>query len=147
MAEQNRKCFAIHQQYMKPRSAAGITKLWVPDAVNPASWHTILDPREIESHLIQYCQQHFQMPQGSPYMVPPLAPLLQHDSITPFGKQILHGTANIENMQISYHMKLLLQHQRTWLPADYPRFQTLPFEAMLEGFRKWPERTSTSPSG
>jgi len=111
MAEQNWQCFAIHQQYMKPQSAGGITKLLVPDAANPASWCTILDPNKIELHLIQYCQQHFQMAQGSLYTVPPLAPLLHQDSITPFGKQILHGTANIKTMQISYYIKLLLQHQ------------------------------------
>jgi len=147
IAEQNRKCFAIHRQFMKPRSAGGITKLLVPSPTTPQGWNTVVDPRAIESHLIQYCQNHFKTPQGTPYTIPPLAPLLNYDSLTPFGQQITQGTAKLDELPISHHTKLLLQHQSTWIPATYPRFHTLPFEALLDGFRKWPERTSTSPSG
>jgi len=132
---------------MKPQSASGITKLLVPSTDTQQGWNTVVDPRAIESHLIQYCQNHFKAPQGTPYMIPPLAPLLNYDSLMPFGPQIMQGTANLNKLQISHHTKLLLQHQSTWIPATYPRFHTLPFEAVLKGFHKWPECTSTSPSG
>jgi len=104
-------------------------------------------PQEMESHLLAYCQNHFQTPQGSSYTIPPLVNLPGYDSLTHFGSQILHGTANINALPLKHHTKLLLQHQCTWLPPDHPKFQMLPFEAMLDGFCCQPKCTSTSPSG
>jgi len=62
----------------------------------------------MEQHLIEYCRIHFQQAQGSPYTVPPLSDLLQYDSLTPFGTQILQGTANLDDLNISEATKLLL---------------------------------------
>jgi len=101
----------------------------------------------MEQHLIEYCHIHFQQAQGSPYTVPPLSDLLHYDSLTPFGAQILQGTANLDELNISEPTKLLLRHQKSWLTTEHNRFHPLMFEDMLAGFRKWPERTSTSPSG
>ncbi len=147
LAEQNRKCFAIHRNFMKPRSAGGLTHLRIPADTQPNKWQTVIEPRAMETHLIEYCRIHFQQAQGSPYTVPPLSTLLNYDSLTPFGSQVLHGTADLNALDVSHHTKLLLQHQKMTLPSRRQRFHNMPFEAMLDGFRKWPERTSTSPSG
>jgi len=147
LAEQNRKCFNLHRHYMKPRSAGGLTRLLIPDPTKEHQRSTIIEPRTMEHHLIEYCKVHFQQAQGSPYTVPSLSDLLQYDSLTPFGATVLNGTADLDNLNLSDPTKLLLCHQRTWLPNNHQRLQSFPFAAMLEGFHKWPERTSTSPSG
>ncbi len=77
----------------------------------------------------------------------PLTDLLGTDSLTEFGEQLLQGTANLDVLQVSRHTKLLLnQHRR-----KYPKYKSthlpLRFEELMQGIWKWPERTSTSPSG
>jgi len=146
LAEQNRKCFNLHWSYMKPRTAGGLTRLLIPDPSNAHRWTMIIEPPAMEYHLMEYCRLHFQQAQGSPYTIPPLSDLLQYDSLTPFGAQILHGMADLDTLNLSPSTKLLLRHQKTWLPDTHQCFQPFPFKAMLTGPRKWPECTSTSPS-
>ncbi len=101
----------------------------------------------MEDHLIAYCQEHFKEAHGSPYTVPPLSTLLHPDSLTPFGQQVLTGSIDFPSLEVSHHAKLLLQHQKAWKQQHLLRFHTLTFDDMISGFWKWPERTSTSPSG
>ncbi len=147
MAEYNRKCFALHRQFMKPRTAGGLTRLLVPDDNDSNKWKTLINPPDMEHSLIDYCQQHFSEAHGTPYTIPPLSDLLKPDSLTPFGRQVLNGTADLPRLTISYHTKLLLQHQQAWQQSHLPRFHDITFDDMIAGFRKWTERTSTSPSG
>jgi len=84
---------------------------------------------------------------GLPYTVPPLSTLLNPDSLTPFGQQVLNGAVDFPSLEVSHHTKLLLQHQKAWQNQHLPCFHTLTFKDMITGFRKWPEWTSTSPSG
>jgi len=60
---------------------------------------------------------------------------------------VLEGTADLQNIDVSHHTKLLLQHQKAWQQPHLPRFHNLTLDHMIDGFRRWPERTSTSPSG
>jgi len=68
----------------------------------------------------------------------PLSTLLNPDSLTPFGHQVLTGTADIENLEVSHHTKLLLRHQCAWPQSHLPHFHNLTFEDMIAGFCKWP---------
>jgi len=132
---------------MKPRMAGGLTRLLVPDNSDTTKWKTIINPTEMEYHLIAYCQEHFQEAHGLPYTVPPLSTLLNPDGLTPFGQQVLAGSVNFPSLEVSNHAKFLLKHQKAWKQQHLPCFHTLTFDDMIAGFRKWPERTSTSPSG
>jgi len=145
-AKQNHKCFTLHHNYMKPQSARGLTRLLIPDPIASDKWLTIIKPHNMEQQLMEYCCIHFQQAQGSPCTVPPLSDLLNYDSLTPFGAQVLSGTTNLTSLDVSPYTRLLLQHQHTWLPADHQKLQPFPFEAMLDRFCKWPEQMSTSPS-
>jgi len=93
------------------------------------------------------CQMHFAQVHGSPYTVPPLTDLLGTDSLTQFGEQLLLGTADLDTLQVSPHTKLLLKHHRRKYPQFKDTHLPLRFEELMQGFKKWPERTSTSPSG
>jgi len=74
---------------------------------------------------------NFKQAHSSPYMIPLLAKLLYYNSLTPFGQQVLDGTANLHNLNISHHTRLLLHHQKAPKP--------MPFKEMMKGFQKWPE--------
>jgi len=139
MAKQNRKCFNLHRQFMKPRMAGGLTRLLVPSENDATKWKTIINPTEMEDTLIAHCQEHFKEAHGSPYTVPPLSTMLNPDSIT--------GTVHLQSLEVSHHTKLLLMHQKAWNQQHLPHFHNLTFDDMVAGFRKWPEWTSTSPSG
>jgi len=115
--------------------------------MDTTKWTTVIEPCLMETHLIKYHRLHFQQVQGSLYTVPLLSDLLNYNSLTPFGAQVLCGTADLETLDLSPHTKLLIQHQCTWLLDTHPQLQPFPFEVMLEGFHKWLERTSTSPLG
>jgi len=58
-AEQNRRCFAIIKNYLKPRTPRGLTHLLVPDSQNEGEWRTLYQPEEIEAAMHTQCQQHF----------------------------------------------------------------------------------------
>jgi len=136
-----------HQEPPQTMNTRGLTHLLVLDTSNTGEWKTLYQPEEIEAAMHTQCQAHFKQAHGSPYMVPPLTDLLGTDSITELGNQLLQGTANIDTLQVGPHTKLLLkQHCR-----KYPRYKDIPlplqFEELMQGFKKWLERTSTSWSG
>jgi len=111
MVEYNWKCFALHRQFMKPRTAGGLTRLLVLDKTDNKKWMTLINPLEMEKSLIDYCQEHFKEAQGTPYTIPPLSELLNPDSLMPFGRQVLQGTINLPQLNVSHHTELLIQHQ------------------------------------
>jgi len=140
LAKQNRKCFQLHWQFMKPQTAGGLTRLLVPDDTDKNKWKTIKNPTEMEDQLIAYCQDHFKEAHGSPYTVPPLSTLLQPNSLTTFGQQVLNGTADIPSLNVSHHTKLLLCHQQAWPQTHLPQFHNLTFADMIARFQKgWRE--------
>jgi len=132
---------------MKPRTAGGLSKLKIPDPEQPQKWNTITNPHQMDQELLRYCQDHFGKSYGTPYMVAPLKELLAYDGVTPFGQQILHGTTDLSSLEIDKYTASLLRHQQYCTPANAPKFQEMPYDSLMQGFRKWKERTSTSPSG
>jgi len=82
-----------------------------------------------------------------PFTVPPLSMLLGYDALTAFGQQVPDGNAPIDDLSINHATALLLKHQCYVTPTPGLHFQDMPFNAMMQGFCKWPELTSTSPLG
>jgi len=145
-AKLNRRCFAAVKSILKPRSPGGLTHLLLPDANDSTKWNTIDDALDVEKNLLSYCQSHFATAHGSPFTVPPLSDLLQTHSDTPFATALINGTANINELPLDNATKAFLRHQRR-PPHFSAKPQPLNFEKLTEGFKKWPEKTSTSPSG
>jgi len=145
-AELNRHWFVAVKSILKPRSPGGLTHLLIPNENDSNKWKTIDDPKDIEQNLLSFCQSHFATAHGSPFTIPPLSDLLQSDSVTPFAKNVLNGTAEIDELPIDKATKVFLKHQRR--PTNFiAQPQPLNFEKLTEGFKKWPEKTLTSPSG
>jgi len=73
--------------------------------------------------------------------------LINDECTSKYAQQILAGTANIKELPVDKYTKLLLSNLKTKvLPHENPQLPLDP-EALIQGFKLWPERTSTSPSG
>jgi len=146
-AEENQRCFGLVCHFMKLRTVGGLSKLKILDPEQPQKWNTITDPHQMDQELLQYCQDHFGKSFGTPYMVAPLSKLLAYDRLAEFGQHVLHGTADLSSQKIDDYTASLLRHQQYCTPANIPKFQEMPYDNLMQGFRKWKECTSTSPSG
>jgi len=145
-AEENRHCFALTKTFIRPHSAGGLTNIRVTDD-GGTTWQTITDIPTMENHLLQHSQTHFSKAHGAPFTQEPLKSLLQYDGLTPFGDDVFHGRPIPPDLNLPPMTQLLLEHQKGQLqPNETPKHE-LQFDDLMQGFKKWPERTSTSPSG
>jgi len=144
-AEQNRRCYAAYRQYTKPKSAGGLAYLIDKDPITNTAT-TILDCEEMETTLLDYSRAHFATAQGSPFTVAPLANLLNYDGLTSFGDKILHGRAHLQHLPFDDATRALLAHLKD-KSDDETRQHPLVYEELQNGIKKWPEKTTTSPSG
>jgi len=101
----------------------------------------------MEHHLLECSHAHFKQAQGTPFTIPPLSNLLGFDGLTPFGEQVTQGAPIPADIPLDPATRLLLTHQKTLLPPTESQTHPLDFELLMQGFKKWPKRTTTSPSG
>jgi len=97
--------------------------------------------------LLEYSRTHFAKAQGSPFTVDPLQRLVNYDGLTPFGDQVFKGCATLEHLPINAPTKALLQNMRNKLPSPVPQSHPILYEELQKGIQKWPEKTTTLPSG
>jgi len=144
-AEDNQRCFALTKQIIKLQSAGGLTHILdTPD--NGQMWESITNQCSMEAKLLQHSQTHFSQAHGMAYTQPPLQDLLQYDGLTEFGNQLFQGKIP-QDLDVSPMTRLLLKHQKSLLLPNEDISNPLTFEGLMAGFKKWPEKTSTSPSG
>jgi len=144
-AEENRRCFAMVRQILKPRTG-GLTHILTRNDTND-QWETINDRATMEMLLIQCSQTHFKQADGTPYTTEPLSRLLRPDGLTQFGQQIYDREPIDPEIPLNAGTRLLLEHQYNKIPKLRSTEHALEFEPLMKGFKKWPERTATSPSG
>jgi len=106
----------------------------------------LLDRNELETTLLEYSRTHFARAEGSQFTKEPLACLLQYDGLTPFGDRITRGGMIGNLYNLDKPTQAILEHlcRKTFTNTEPPN---LDYEKLLEGIKKWPERTMTSPSG
>jgi len=146
-AEENHWCFSTVWQMLNLTTPGGLTQLIVPTSDAAAPWITIHDKEMMEQHLIQHSREHFSQAHGTPFTQPPLTSLLNFDGVTPFGNTIFAGRPIPPELAIAPATCLLLQHQCILIPKTENTDHPLDFDLLMQGFRKWPEKTTTSPSG
>ncbi len=145
-AEQNRRCYAALRHHTKPRSPGGLAYITQD---NGPSEHptTIMETDEMNETLLEYSRVHFSKAQGSPFTVAPLNHLLQYDGLTPFGNRVLQGRADLDRNDLQPPTKALLQQLRDKTVDPAARHHPINYEELQNGIKKWPEKTTTSPSG
>jgi len=145
-AEENRRCFALVWQAPKPQKG-GLMHLIIPNTTTDNEWQTITDVDTMETKLLQQGKQHFRKAEVTPYTQEPLKTLLGANSLTTFGQQVHRRDPIDPTLPIDPTTRLLLEHQQNAIPTLLDRSHPMTFDAMIQGFKKWPEKTATSPSG
>ena len=108
--------------------------------------HPLLGHDELENTLLEYSRTHFARTEGSPFTQEPLERLLQYDGLTSFSDRVTNGwqIGNIHNFDEPTKAILENLHRKTPEETQPP---TLDHKKLLEGIKKWPEWTTTPPSG
>ena len=101
-------------------------------------------PAEIEFYLMQRNKRHFSQAEGTPFTRPPLSDCLNWEASTSTAELILNG--NFSNKELHDVAQLLIKHCKAPVPLDSiaPK---MTMGEMLGRYRKWSEKTTTSPSG
>jgi len=146
-AVENQQCFILVKQAMKLHTSGGLTHIIAPTSSNTPKWIPITKVDTMEQHLVEYSQTYFWQVHGTLYTIPPLSQLLQYNALMDFGEAIHEGTTQIDELEIEDVMKLFLKHQHCKMTPTEKSEHLLEFKRLMQGYHKWPECTSTSPSG
>jgi hypothetical protein len=139
-AERKTRCFSQMRRATQPgRSTGGLSHIII---ANGDDIQRIDDPQEMNSYLYQRNINHFAQAHGTPFTVPPLSELLDFNGCTPCAQEILNG--KIPDNKIHHTAKLILQECKRERPALGFEYS---MQDMTNGFTKWRESTTTSPSG
>ncbi len=146
-AEETRQCFALVRQILHSSTPGGLTHILIPRQNDKLEWVRVTDVAQMEEHLLEHGHLHFRTAHGTPFTQPPLSQLLDFSGLTPFGDLIFEGRPIPDDIKLTPATRLLLTHQRSMLLPHVKNTHPLEFEALMHSIRKWPERTTTSPSG
>jgi hypothetical protein len=137
--EQQQKCWRKLQLFKQDqRSPGGISHVLI--RTNEPTPRRINDKQEIDEVLLHRNIDHFQQAQGTPFTISPLLDIIGHDGCSKEALEILEG--NIPNQIPTTAKKILQQAKRVRSPLKLD----MSLEDMCQGFKKWREQTTTSPS-
>lgn len=139
--EKRQRTFQAFRRATKPQaSSGGLQYILIQEAEHI---RRIDDITEMNTRLHHRNELHFSQAQGTPFTVSPLAESLGYDGCT-LTAQTLIDQGIIPECD-NYAASLILQElQRSSTPEIEHKF-TLP--QLRQGFQKWREKTTTSPSG
>lgn len=136
-AERRRRCFAKFKLHLKPHANAGGIM-----HVIDKNQQIISDKNELETALYERNIHHFAQAKDTPFASANMREKLGFSGVNDNGKKILDGIASNDELPVT--MKLILTELKRARP-ELP--STISFDAMIKGFGKWREQTTTSPSG
>jgi hypothetical protein len=143
-AEHRKRCYNTIKEFNKPQGeAGGLSHILLKQGDQTVR---IQNKDEMENLLFERNRQHFAQAHCTPCASGTLAPILGNDGLTIHTKLILKGTSldpvHLKTLpptatEILAELKQKRPSQRSWIST----------EEMIEGFHKWREATTTSPSG
>ena len=108
---------------------------------------TIDDPQLIDKLINERNAHHLNQAQGTHFTIKQLLSLIGQDSFTSFSQELLDGTADLDNINVSPLIKQYLTNLRSNDTTLAKQTGIIPLEDFKAGYKKWHERTTTSPSG
>jgi len=119
--------------------------------VNVCDEHGIQQPllecEDIEDTLLEYSRTHFAKAEGSPFMQAPLNHLLNYDGLTFFSEAVFQGHEIPMHHNFDEQTKAILTNLHNKLPSATQPPHHLDYKLLMNGIKKWPECTTTSPLG
>jgi hypothetical protein len=123
-------------------STGGVSHVLIPEPSETGQkFKKIQLKQELDSVLLQQNITHFSQAAGTPFTVSPLIDIIGEDGCTEQALRILEG--HVPQNLPKYSRLLLHKLQRVREPISLQ----FTFNDMCEGFSKWRESTTTSPSG
>jgi len=107
----------------------------------------LLERDKIEDMLLEHSRLHFATADGSTFTRKPLKHLLQYDGLTSFGDYIYEGRPLEDANGFDEPTKAILRNLQNKVPTTDNNEHKLDYELLMNGIKKWLERTATSPSG
>jgi len=101
----------------------------------------------MEDTLLEFSRAHFAKAEGTPFTTEPLGCLLEYDGLTPYGNKISCGCPHIEHHHFDEPTQAILKNLQQKVLPGRDITHTLDYDGLMEGIKKWPECTMTSPSG
>ena len=102
----------------------------------------------MEQDIAERNYHHLNLAYGTLLTIESLLSLIGTDSFTSFYQELLNGKADIESLKmyptIIKYLKTLKQNKEV-ISTKTNKF--IPFHEYKQGFKKWKESTTTSPSG
>eukprot|EP00978_Attheya_sp_CCMP212_P038720 scaffold194729_cov26-Attheya_sp.AAC.1 len=152
-AEAQKRMYAIMQRYLKLEDRSGLSQIDIPDMLidnpkkdeDPVKYKRVVIKEDMEKHLLAHHLVHFGQAEGTPFTTPPLSNLVDFTGKSDFCQKFRAGEVDIDKLQIDKATKLFLKELQ---PAhdDPPQISSeLTREQLINGFKIWKERTSTSP--
>jgi len=107
----------------------------------------ILDKNKMEDMLLKFSRTHFAKAEGTPFTTKPLGRLLAYDGMSAYGQKVSQGWSEIEHHCLDTPTKAILKNLKQKISPGHTQTHALNYESLLDGIKKWPERTMTSPLG
>jgi hypothetical protein len=154
-AHTRQRSFKRIQQILRPTARGGISYVVVPENSNPddypyepvsvSNWEMIHDQQRLKDFLIKRNIVHFRQAHGTPFTIAPLNKLDWNASSNE-AESLLNGQIPEEFKNSNPFAIDILQHIAN--REQLPEIDTyLSPDEVAQGFRRWKETTSTSPSG
>jgi hypothetical protein len=114
-----------------------------PDTIH--SWELIHDPEKLQNFIQQQNITHFGQAHGTPFTTPPLDKI-SWQANSKEAREILNGSIPVSFLTNNPHVYKVIKYM-----ADRPNLPEIDTyitkDQVANGFKKWRENTSTSPSG
>jgi len=144
-AERNWQCYAWFHHHMKPKVEGGLAFVMV--TASDGTQQPLLEHADIEDTLLKYSRTHFATTEGLTFTCEPLKWLLQYDGITKFGDYVYQGHDIQDMYDFDKPTTAILKNLRNKIPQTITTDHPLDYNLLMNGIKKWPEKTTTSPSG
>ena len=130
----------------KRNKGSGLNTIEVPLPIEgeELQYYAITDPPTIEKEILRRNKRHFCQAEATPLAEEEVCDTIGWVATTPTANNILAGTANIDAITVDPDSKSLLEQFHTSKP-DLKIEVTI--DNMMNRYKKWNERTATSPSG
>jgi hypothetical protein len=145
--EQSRSDHSKLRRVFKGDQGKGITRIEIPCENDPTKYKSICSPVEMMPPLINRNVNHFAQAEGTPFSTDPILKSLGYEGTNEVTDDIIDN--NIIPEELQNHSKYVdMIFKKLGDGNKLPLLEEeITFEEFIAGFKKWKEKTTTSPSG